>query len=300
MRRITLVALCVICALAQVAAASPRYLQIAVSGLNDAGNPVCPVSLVYDISREQLLGGAYYIADSSCGITADVAEFRGSGLKFEMTFNMKIQVNDQGTRLSGTAYALDYSDSRQMGGGERTSVEKGLIQGKKTLVCSFGLQDGRDAQLFATLLDDCPPGNADCEENAITLITSVSGEGKTFANETQSRKLLAESMAFRTEVETEGKDGKHFELQYATNVQIADGLRALREPTRCKVLFQRNYHIITAQAGATKGQSAVSYSSQNVQEVLLEPGKELRLVFPPDSPSVEGFDIEDTLVIVPR
>jgi hypothetical protein len=32
----------------------------------------------------------------------------------------------------------------------------------------------------------------------------------------------------------------------------------------------------------------------------LEPGKELRLVFPPDEPSVEGFDIEDTLIIVPR
>jgi hypothetical protein len=300
MRRFLFAMLCVICALAQANAASSRYLQIAVSGLNDTGNPVCPASLVYDISQEQLLNGAYYIADKSCGITADASAYRPGGMSFEMAFNMKVQTSDQGTWLSGTAYALNYSGEERRGGGERTSVEKALALGKKILVGSFSLQDGRDVQLFATLLDDCPPNNADCGENAVTLITSVSSRGKTFANKTQSRKLLAEAMEFRSVLESDDKDGKHSELQYAAMVRVPDGIRALKEPTRCQIVFQRNYRITAQQTGATKSQSAVSYSSQNVQEVLLEPGKELRLVFPPDEPSVEGFDIEDPLIIVPR
>jgi hypothetical protein len=300
MKSIIFILLCVICLAGQVFAATPHYLQISVSGLNDSREPVCPVSLVYDISQEQILNGAYYIADSSCGITTDAAAFQPSGLEFEIAYNMKIQVDDQGTWLSGSAYALNYFGGKKRGFSERTSVEKALVKEKKTLVGSFGLQDGRDVQLFVTLFDNCPHNNTDCGKNAVTLITSVSSHGKSFAHKTQVRKLLAETMDFQSVIKPDGLEGKESTLRYATRVKIPDCIEALKKPTQCQVVFQRSYQITSSQTNGTNSQTAVSYSSQNTQGVVLEPGKELRLVFPPDKPSVEGFDIEDTLVIIPR
>lgn len=300
MKSIIITVFCLICIAGQAFAATPHYLQISVSGLNDSGEPVCPVSLVYDISQEQLLNGAYYIADSSCGITADAAANQPGGLKFEIAYNMRIKADNQGTWLSASAYALNYSEGQKRGLGEKTTVEKALMIDKKTLIGSFGLQDGRDAQLFATLLEDCPQNNTDCGENAVTLITTVSSNGKSFAHKTQVRKLMAETLNFQSEIKSEGAGGKVSQLRYAARVQIQGCTKALTEPTQCQVVFQRSYQIISSQTNGTNSQAAVNYTSQNMQEVTLEPGKELRLVFPPDQPSVEGFDIEDTLVINPR
>jgi len=300
MNSIIFTLLCVVSLAGQVFAATPHYLQISVSGLNDSQDPVCPVSLVYDLNQEQLINGEYYIADSSCGITADAAAYRPSGLKFEIAYNMKTHVDDQGTWLSASAYALNYAGGQKRGSGEKTSVEKALVLEKKTLVGSFGLQDGRDVQLFVTLHDNCPRNSTDCGENAVTLTTSVSSHGKSFAQKTQVRKLLAEAMNFQSVVRSTGTDGKVLTLKYATKVRIPGCIAAIKEPARCQVTFQRSYQITTSQTNGINSQAAVSYSSQNMQEVVLEPGKELRLVFPPDEPSVEGFDIEDTLVINPR
>lgn len=301
MKKVITILLCVACLAGQSSAASPHYLQVSVSGLNDSQEPVCPVSLVYDLNHERLLSGVYYIADSSCGITADAAVYKQSGLKFELAYNMKVQADDQGAWLSGSAYSLSYSaGGKNRGLGERTSVEKALLPGRRILVSSFGLQDGRDVQLFITLLDDCPQDSPDCGKNAVSLITSVSNNGKNFAHETQVRKLLAEAMSFQLAIESEGNKGKVSHLRYATMVRIKGYVRSLKQPTKCQVTFERNYQITPDQTSGASNQTTVNYSSMNMQDVILEPGKELRLVFPPDHPSIEGFDIEDTLIIIPR
>ena len=281
----------------EVNAASERFLQVAVAGSDDAGKSICPVSLVYDINQEQLFSGAYYIADSSCGITAEVAGYRLGGMKFEMLYNIKMQTDDQGARLSGNAYALNYSGGEEMGGSERSSVEKSLTLGKKTLLCSFGLREGGDVQMYVTLLDKCPSSSVDCGENALTLITSVTQHGRPFSRNSQTQKLLAESMDFRSVM---GSDSGGLVINYAASVRIPGGIKALREATKCRVEFLRNYQILSRPSDSSQRMSVVGYSSNNSQEVTLEPGKELRLVFPPDELSAKGIDIEDTLVIVPR
>lgn len=301
MKSIKAALIVVLCLLGSVQAENEKYLRISVSGLNDARDPVCPVSLVYDLAQQQRLSGAYYIADTSCGITADIGMFGSDGLKFEMAFHLELRIDGQGTWLSGSVYALDYHMGGQGRPGERTSVQKKLFQDKKTLIGSCGLQDGRDVQLFATLTDHCPPNSPDCGENAVTLITSVTNQGRRFAHRIQARKLIAENMEFKTTVSpAEGDDGAS-ELRYLTAVRVEGGTAGISVPVRRKIHFQRRYQIISRQAGDVSSSStAVSYSSENAQEVVLEPGKELRLVFPPDKPSVEGFDIEDTLIILPR
>ncbi len=44
----------------------------------------------------------------------------------------------------------------------------------------------------------------------------------------------------------------------------------------------------------------VVYASKYTKDIEIVLGKMLKLVFPPDTPSVRGFDIEDTLIIVPQ
>jgi hypothetical protein len=301
MTRYLTIAIWIVFACARTNAAPvARYLQVIVSGANDIGNPVCSGSLVFDMTQEQLYNGGYYIAENSCGITADVAAYRESGMKFELLFNLRSITNDQGVWMSGSTYALNYFNGRQTGLGEKTSVEKKLPLGQKVLVCSYALEDGREVTLHVSASVECPPSSTDCGKNAVTLVSTVLNDGKVFSKSSSARRLLAESMEFRPGLEATGAGVGSPKLDYSVLVQIPGASRALKEATPCQVVFQRAYRITSLQMEKTDKQVAVNYTSKNTMDVVLEPGKELRLVFPPDTPPVEGFDIEDTLIIVPR
>ena len=301
MRRYLIVAVWMVLAYAQANAVSaPRYLQVSISDENDAGNPVCAASLVFDMTQEQLYNGVYYIAQNSCGITADAAGYRQGGMKFELVFNLRSMTNEQGTWLSGSSYALNYSEGKEAGRGEKTSVEKKLTLGQKALVCSYALEDGREVVMYVSTSVECPPSNADCGENAVKLVSTALSRSKAYSRASSVRKLLAESMEFRSALETAGVGDDSPKLDYQVLVQIPGAMKALKEATPCQVVFQRAYRITSRQKQGSGNQVAVNYTSKNTKDVVLEPGKELRLVFPPDTPSVDGFDIEDTLIIVPR
>lgn len=288
----------VIIAGTSLAATKQRYLHVNVSGTNDADNPVCPGSLWFDLEQEQQYGGVYYIAANSCGITAEASRYQSEGLQFELVFNLLLKTNESGTWLAGATRALNYADAKQSGRVERTSIEKELTPGEEELVCTYTLSDGRQVNLHVSTATELPAECADCGESAVVLKSTYLREGRLVATELSGRKFLTEAMEFQANFDEDRVEVGAPQVRYNVMVQIPGALKSLKEATPCQVVFERAYQIRTKKAG--KSDVSVSYTSKNVKDVVLEPGKELRLVFPPDEPSVEGFGIEDTLIILPR
>jgi hypothetical protein len=294
-------ALLVLAAGQGVADSLPHWLIVIVSGANDAGNPLCAASLGFEIAPDRRYDGVYYVADSSCGITGGFSAAARGNLKFQLAFRLKVQVSDDGIWLSAATDALPFAHGREAGRGQRTSIEKQLLLDQKTSIGSYVLGDGREATVWVLASADCPPSIIDCAENAVTLVSTVSNRGKSFAKWSSAQKLLTESMQFFTNPEMlVGVQTDSASLAYQVQVQIPGGLGGMERPTPCQIVFQRVYRISRGESRNSDKQVIVSYASKNTKDIVLEPGKELRLVFPPDTPSVQGYDIEDTLIILPR
>lgn len=301
MIRNTAVIICMLClTAAAIAAPKPRYLHVTVSGENGVANPVCEGSLWFDIAQEHNYGGVYYIAGNSCGITAETSRYQSNDLKFELVFNLLLSIHESGTWLAGATRALNYADKDQSGRAERTSIEKALPMGQEELVCSHKLPDGRQIYLKVELRSELPSDCADCGQSAVVLKSSYLKNGVKVSSGTSGRKFLAEAMEFRSGVDESSSDGDPDEMKYIVLISMPGALKALKERTECTITFQRAYQIRSRGGSGGSGESSVNYTSKNTMDVVLEPGKELRLVFPPDTPAVEGYAIEDTLIILPR
>ncbi len=296
-----MVALSLLCLIATASAApKPRYLHVMVSGEKGAANQVCEGSLWFDITQEKNYGGVYYIAGNSCGITAEAARYQSSDLQFELVFNLLLSINDAGSWLAGTTRALNYADKNQAGRAERTSIEKALPLGQEELVCSHKLPDGRQINLKVELRTELPQDCSDCGQSAVVLKSTYLKNGVKVSSGTAGRKFLADAMEFQSGADETGDGADASEMQYIVLISMPGAMKALKERTECKITFQRSYRIRSRGGSGGEGETSVNYTSKNVKDIVLEPGKELRLVFPPDTPAVEGYAIEDTLIILPR
>jgi hypothetical protein len=73
----------------------------------------------------------------------------------------------------------------------------------------------------------------------------------------------------------------------------------LEEPFNTTLTFYRTYYIDIDHISMQEFSWEFMYSSLFSKQIELIPGEKLILVFPPDTPSVHGFDIEDTLILRP-
>lgn len=279
-------------------AADPRYLHLMVEG--DGSPEICHGSLWFDVTQEKQYGGVYYIASKACGITSEASRYQSDDLKFELVFNLVFNSAGEQSWIGGATRALSYTDKDHPGRAERTSTEKAIEIGKKLLLASHSLADDRTVNLYAEIADELPADCADCGQSAVVLSSTFSRNGTKFSSNRSGRKFLAEGMEFQSSIDAGIAGPGSPRMQYSVLVHMPGAMRALKERTTCQITLQRLYHIQSSGKGANDKDFSVSYNSKNTKEVILEPGKELRLVFPPDSPAVEGFDIEDTLIIVPK
>ncbi len=299
MRRLLSIAMAFACAAANIHAASlPRYLQVHVYSEDSSGKVLDEMSLVYDLSSDPRCDGVYYIADGTSGITSDVTRFRQSGLNFELVFNLRVSE----ARISAATHALRYRAPSKPGVAERTTTEREFVPGESVLLCSYRLDDARTVYLEATALSDGSASISGFGPNAVTLTSTLLRDGQQVARERRVKTLLADQYDFDVRFSLPEDDPSGVEeVMYRVQIRMPGATGAAQEETQCEVTLMRHY-MLSAARGAQKpvSQSTMQYSSRNTQQVTLRPGKELRLVFPPDIPAIEGFEIEDTLTIIPE
>ncbi len=299
MKRLLLIPIVVALAAANIHAVSlPRYLQIHVYSEDAGGTKLDDMSLLFDLSSDPRCDGIYYIADGTSGITSDVTRFRQSGLQFELVFNLMVSES----RISAATHALRYRAPAKAGAAERTITEREFTLDESVLLCSYRLDDARTVFIEATALSDGSASVSGFSRNAVTLTSTLLRDGKHLARERSVKTLLADQYDFdvRFPLPVDDPSGVR-EVMYRVQIRMPGAAGATQAETECEVTLMRQYMLTAARGGRKPtSQSTMQYSSRNTQTVTLTPGKELRLVFPPDVPAIEGFEIEDTLTIVPE
>lgn len=280
--------------------AVPRYLHVTVSGENDESKPVCSASLGFDLLDERQQGGVYYIAGNSCGITSEASRYQLDGLEFELVFNFQILGSGDYYLLAGATRALNYRGGSGPGRAERSSIEKQIPIGVKVPISSFSLPDGRQVTISVKLAETLPTDCPDCKQSAVSLRSVFSRNGNVFSSARVGKKFLAEAMEFHSSFEADAAGAGSPQFLYQVLVQIPNALDALTQPTETQVTLQRIYQFSSSHRSDPKNQTEGRFSSRITRAITLEPGKELRLVIPPDTPSLGGFEILDTLIILPK
>jgi hypothetical protein len=332
--------LCAAISSAAVAAQSsePRFLDVNIicsatgTATEDNG------SLVFEIAKGRSYVGNYVVADSSTGISANLAQHYTGRKLFSLVFNLGLWLDSTGMRLAGqwttwrtrgasemsvwkedmidtlidsgksvttmsTVSAGYWSPEQAQGVSEMSAWKEEMIDtpialGKQVTFKIGSLTDGRRVVMQVTASTKGPDLQERLGDNEVTLISTQLLEGKQYSRALSGRKYFADGVQFLNHFNLPQADKRELRMMYSAYVLgIPDSISG---STPCHLTFKRMY---TMQPSGREQEGVVTpdnYSSQYFRDIVLEPGKEIRLIFPADTPSVQGFDIVDTLILAPR
>jgi hypothetical protein len=333
--------LCAAISCAAVAAQSsePKFLDVNIicsaSGTATEDNG----SLVFEIANGRSYVGNYVVADSSSGISANLAQHYTGRKLFSLVFNLALRHDSTGMRLAGqwsswrtqgvsapSTCKEDKTDTLIASGKPVTSttterrvvrwtpeqaqkesgmsawkeekIDTPIALGKPVTIKISDLTDGRRVVMQVTASTEGPNLQDRLGGNEITLISTQLLNGKQYSRALSGRKYFADGVLFLNNFNLPQADKSELRMAYSANVWgIPDSITG---STPCHLTFWRSY---TMQPSGREQEGVVTpdnYSSQYFRDIVLEPGKEIRLIFPADTPSVRGFNIVDTLILVPR
>lgn len=138
----------------------------------------------------------------------------------------------------------------------------------------------------------------DLNNSAITVKTIELKEGKVGGVVTNNKSILEQTNRFQTGF-GHLRDGNPEQLKYKIKIKLKKLPEKILAPFNTVLTFERTYWIDTAYYSEKNFKPDFMYSSSYNKNVELVPGKILKLIFPPDTPSVHGFNIIDTVIISP-
>jgi hypothetical protein len=255
--------------------------------------------------------GLFYMNDDGSGVYVgsiinDLVPDAGFELIYSITLNKE---NDQEV-LVGTAYAMKLSSDGEILRGRKTPIRQALTYGKD-IVLPVGELDNGETIYLKMLADREEPNRSDQHTDApITLISTQLLKGKQWGQARNWCDQLVRGQTFRTGFSSKEKNGHYEFLKYEIEIEVdceidigidfSSDADLVKEPLRGQLSFIRRYTIDTLHYARASFSPDVVYTSQYTKDIEIAPGKMLKLIFPPDTPSVRGFDIEDTLIIVPQ
>ncbi len=327
------------CVAVAAQSSEPRFLDVNIicsatgTATEDNG------SLVFEIANGRSYVGNYVVADSSSGISANLAQHYTGRKLFSLVFNLVLRHDSTGMRLAGqwstwrtqggsemsawkedmidtlidsgkpvtnrTTYtrAGQWSPERTQGVLEMSAWKEEMIDtpialGKPVTIRIGDLTDGRRVVMQVTASTKGPDFQERLGDNEVTLISTQLLEGKQYSRALSGRKYFADGVQFLNHFNLPQADKRELRMVYSVYVWgVPDSITG---SIPCHLTFKRMY---TMQPSGREQEGVVApdnYSSQYFRDIVLEPGKEMRLIFPADTPSVRGFDIVDTLILAPR
>jgi hypothetical protein len=287
------------CAYAEIP--NPKYLDVYIHSENGSGQSEENASLTCTIRPFSNCNGAYYVSDSGSGILSDFAsEAKLKDAKFTLMFFLSVLTEGEKLKLMGFTIAMQYKAGNPTGEVNRTSIDRLVSIGEPVEFMAGKLADGRVISFRVTALESAPDESKRMGDNAITLISTQLLKGREYSKARSAHRLLVDKTNFSNGFILPFDKDTAASLRYDVEIAMPGAVQAISKAVSSQLTFSRSYAITYMKPDGTRMKAAVSYSSQYVKDLVLEPGKEIRLVFPPENPSVGGFDVEDTLIIVPR
>ena len=256
--------------------------------------------------------GLFYMDDDGSGIlVGSIINDLVPNPEFELLYSITLTKEDGRDMLVGSAYAMQLSPEGEILGGRRTEIRQYVTLGEEIVLAQPVGRVANGETIFLQMSADRPtPRRADkSAEHPITLISTQLEDGKEYSQATHWYNRLGSPRRFRSGFRSRTDNSVSDLLRYDVEVDVdydshITNLASLavltKEPIKGELSFKRTYAIDTLHHGSDEFLPDVVYTSKYTKDIAIVPGKMLKLVFPPDTPSVRGFDIEDTLIIVPQ
>ena len=247
--------------------------------------------------------GLFYMNDDGSGIlVGSIINDKVSHPEFELLYS--VTLDEEGGRdiLFGSAYAVYLSPEGEILSGRRTEIRQYLTSGNEIVLAQPVGKLKNSKTIFLQMQADRnrQAENDKLAEHALTLISTQLVNGDKFSRVSNWYNNLASEHAFRAGFKSKEENGSYQLLRYDVKVDLLSDAGEEIVPLRGQLSFRRTYSIDTLYQSNSPFSADVIYSSQYKKDIDLVPGKMLKLIFPPDVPSVRGFDIEDTLIVVPH
>jgi len=246
----------------------------------------------------------------SLGSLAENSEVREAD--FELIFSFTYDVEDGRPYLLGTLYSLDIAADGTIASGKRQIVHEPINFGESHRVTCISQRSDRQIEMEYVLEEGSIESSVVYGSRTLTLSSfNRLDSGHTLVSQTidlydsLAQALKTAGAAKSTAINFESKfvnssaNGQDIALAYRVNLSFAPPLDPAQPSQHTELTLQREYLVDSAhQAGARLNAKWIT-GYAFVKSVDIAPGKALKLVFPPNLSAVPGFQIEDTLTIVP-
>lgn len=254
--------------------------------------------------------GLFFFGDNGSGMRmGTLRDEELQGKRFEMLYSLTRTQKDNRDVLVGTVYAMQIDDKEDIISGKRTEFEQPIDpKDENVLAHPVGkLDTGENVLLQIETSAAAPMADDSAGRFPVVLVSTQLENGKQCSQVKNRDANFGNRFAFRGSFTRPGRNDSQEELQYQIAVQIKSALdlatwAATASPGQTvdgQLDFQRQYAVNVTNKGGSPVLERMAYQSQYTKAITLVAGQKLTLVFPPDTPSVHGFNIEDTLIIAP-
>jgi hypothetical protein len=243
--------------------------------------------------------GTFWMSATSVGSTgAPSSDIQDSVTEIQYRFN--VHRSEAGRFLTGYVTLIEIERAGEIVSGRRRLINRSIEIGAGNLVYAGANSQGDKFSINVRVQSDRPKElSEDVRTGPIVLYTRISRSGEQLGLIKNSSNRLEHSQTFRT-AQTTSVEGGQERMEYRVKVTLDDYPDSSRYPMQTTVRIERYYVIDTLYVPGREFVSDVAYSSRHSKQVTLEPGRSLEIVIPPDTPSVRGFDVVDSLVIRPK
>jgi hypothetical protein len=295
MKCITITCLAAITALFTLAVAdtpTSPYLDVSVLSRNDSGFQETGTTGGCYLSYGAICSGSYFESDKESGIRVGGLLSEAGDLEYQLLYRFSLSKEGTQDYLVGEVYSLKLGTDGRITGGERKNIRQPIRYGEQdTLPISdtWGLA--------VTVYKQAPLLPARAVSGQLVLISVQEDKGETIAAAGNASRLSQER-TFTTNF-SNLHDSVYQRAQYEATIRFSKPVRLSDLPVHCAVTFERTYRVDTLYFPYSSFEPDVVYRSEYQRDIAIERDKSVQLVFPPDTPSVRGFDILDTLIIAP-
>jgi len=269
------------------------YLEVSILEGHDFTYETSGASGSCCISYERACNGSYYVKGKESGINVGAIGFGGpKGADYELDYSLALTRGSDKDILVGALYSLQLSGGESVTGGRKIRVNSPVEYGQPdTIKVSESI--GVEIRVVRHA-----PGQFERKSSGpLTLVSVQEYDGRVRSVASNSAPLSKER-SFQSGFNLPSGDTLKT-LEYRTTISFSEPLEGAVYPLQCVVTFKRMYLIDAQLLPGKRYEAKQAYVSNYSKSLTLQPGKISELIFPPDSPSVEGFEITDTLIISP-
>ena len=244
---------------------------------------------------DQAVVGKMYAGKKSWGVQSGLVRSDDSAL-VEIPYSVVVTRTPDGLSLIGTVYFMHFAEDRDALPARRILINEPIILLRPILVSVGPLPDGSFFSLQFTISherQDC----RSCLTLPLRLVSVASKDGSIISRHGAGRPFGKFPQKFETRFTSPVENQPARVLDYQALLNLKPDPSTLTEDGPVDLEFIRRYLIRAYQNDEWSVSSRAQYTSTYSRRLRLDLNKTLKIVIPADTPSVQGFTIEDTLII---